>query len=345
MKYLVPAARISVDDCERMAAAFATHRCTTREAGQLYTAWREGSRQVRERILASPELLAQELKAHFLKTQRQPQAAAVTDASALVRDLETLAAIAQRANRRAGVALAEIALSTLAPKEKEEKHVEQSATNGDSGTEGKESEQPRDRADVEGLSPKRTQSAALELHKRAGDSQGGESRTNALSTLAPAVLFYSHMLFFQINPTFQRFDCKVLAQELKAHFLTDALRYVGGAPQRVMIDTTHVVVLRGTGSEMSPVPEMEAFADRFGFRFVAHAIGDANRSARVERPFHFIENNFLAGRAFSSWEDVNELARKCAFNSCAGGATKSTRLTRNTFTQFRASCSPSSACI
>ena len=119
---------------------------------------------------------------------------------------------------------------------------------------------------------------------------------------ASAVLFYSHMLFFQINPTFQRFDCKV--------FLTDALRYVGGAPQRVMIDNTHVVVLRGTGSEMLPVPEMEAFADRFGFRFVAHAIGDANRSARVERPFHFIENNFLAGRAFSSWEDVNEQARQ-----------------------------------
>jgi hypothetical protein len=41
LKYLVPVARISVDDCERMAAALATHRCTTREAGQLYTAWRE----------------------------------------------------------------------------------------------------------------------------------------------------------------------------------------------------------------------------------------------------------------------------------------------------------------
>jgi hypothetical protein len=51
-----------------------------------------------------------------------------------------------------------------------------------------------------------------------------------------------------------------------------------------MIDNTHVVVLRGTGREMIPVPEMEAFAERFGFRFVAHAIGNANRSARVERP-------------------------------------------------------------
>ena len=119
---------------------------------------------------------------------------------------------------------------------------------------------------------------------------------------ASAVLCYSRMLYFQINPTFQRFDCKV--------FLTDALRYTGGAPERVMIDNTHVVVLRGTGREMIPVPEMEAFAERFGFRFVAHAIGNANRSARVERPFSFIENNFLADRTFASWEALNQQARQ-----------------------------------
>jgi len=119
---------------------------------------------------------------------------------------------------------------------------------------------------------------------------------------ASAVLCYSRMLFFQINPTFQRFDCKV--------FLTDALRYAGGVVKRVMIDNTHVVVLRGTGREMIPVPEMEAFAERFGFRFVAHQIGNANRSARVERPFSFIENNFLAGRTFTSWEDLNQQARQ-----------------------------------
>ena len=93
-------------------------------------------------------------------------------------------------------------------------------------------------------------------------------------------------------------------------FLTDAVRYMGGVAERVMIDNTHVVVLRGTGREMIPVPEMEAFADRFGFRFVAHETGDANRSARVERPFSFIENNFLAGRTFTSWEDLNHQARQ-----------------------------------
>ncbi len=119
---------------------------------------------------------------------------------------------------------------------------------------------------------------------------------------ASAVLCYSRMLFFQIHPTFQRFDCKV--------FLTDAVRYMSGAPQRVMIDNTHVVVLRGTGKEMVPVPEMEAFAERLGFRFVAHERGDANRSARVERPFAFIERNFLAGRTFATWEDLNRQARQ-----------------------------------
>jgi transposase len=119
---------------------------------------------------------------------------------------------------------------------------------------------------------------------------------------ASAVLAYSRMLFFQCYPTFQRFDCKV--------FLTDALDYFRGSVERVMIDNTHVVVLRGTGRDMVPVPEMAAFAERFGFRFVAHERGDANRSARVERPFHFIENNFLAGRTFSTWDDLNRQARQ-----------------------------------
>ena len=119
---------------------------------------------------------------------------------------------------------------------------------------------------------------------------------------ASAVLCYSRILFFQCYPTFQRFDCKV--------FLTDALRYIGGVTRRVMIDNTHVVVLRGSGREMVPVPEMAAFGERFGFEWVAHAIGNANRSGRVERPFHFVEHNFFAGRTFASWEDLNRQARE-----------------------------------
>ena len=78
----------------------------------------------------------------------------------------------------------------------------------------------------------------------------------------------------------------------------------------MMIDNTHVVVLRGTGPDMIPVPEMAAFAERYGFEFQAHRIGDANRSGRVERPFPFIEKNFLAGREFADWNDLNQRARE-----------------------------------
>jgi hypothetical protein len=78
---------------------------------------------------------------------------------------------------------------------------------------------------------------------------------------------------------------------------------------RCLIDNTHVVVLKGTGAAMIPVPEMAAFAERFGFTFVAHAVGDANRSGRVERMFRFIERGFLPGRRFADWTDLNRQAR------------------------------------
>ena len=119
---------------------------------------------------------------------------------------------------------------------------------------------------------------------------------------AAAVLCYSRMLYFEIWPQFQRFDCKA--------FLTEALRYLGGAPQRTMIDNTHVVVLRGSGKQMEPVPEMAAFAERMGFRFVAHEIGDANRSARVSGRSTSSNTTFSPADTFVSWQDLNNQARQ-----------------------------------
>jgi hypothetical protein len=118
---------------------------------------------------------------------------------------------------------------------------------------------------------------------------------------ASLVLGYSRLLFFQFYPQFRRFECKV--------FLTEAFRYLDGVCEICLIDNTHVVVLKGTGPNMIPVPEMAAFAERFGFTFVAHAVGDANRSGRVERMFRFIERGFLPGRRFTDWADANRQAR------------------------------------
>jgi hypothetical protein len=54
---------------------------------------------------------------------------------------------------------------------------------------------------------------------------------------------------------------------------------------------------------------MAAFAARYGFVFIAHEKGDANRSARVEAPFHRIETGFLTGETFADWRDLNARAR------------------------------------
>ena len=137
-------------------------------------------------------------------------------------------------------------------------------------------------------------------------SIGGVER---LVQTAVLVLCYSRMLFFQAFLRFTRFECKL--------FLTDALKYFGGACGRCMIDNTHVVVLSGTGVGMTPVPEMAAFADRFGFVFAAHEKGDANRSAHVERSMDHLERNFYAGRRFAEPTDLNTQAR--AFCDRANG--------------------------
>jgi ParB/RepB/Spo0J family partition protein len=190
MKFLVPAARQSREDCQRMAAIFAQHHCDTREAGQLYGAWRKGSAAIRERILDDPEL--------FFKTQRQAQEKAPAGTGAeLLRDLEMVVAIVNRAQRRlASAAATELddqqskaarrqleriqsqlrrIDETILPEKKP--HVEPSATHHDSGTECKTSEQTRDRAGAGDLARGGTQSPALELHHRAGVTASGESRT------------------------------------------------------------------------------------------------------------------------------------------------------------------------
>jgi ParB family chromosome partitioning protein len=195
MKFLVPVARQSLEDCQRMAAIFARHHCHTREAGQLYGAWRQGSPAVRRRILDDPEL--------FFKTQRQaqeriPAGAPSGSGAELLRDLEMVVAIINRAQRRLSGAAAleldrqqgEAARHQLDRIQKQvqridekllleqETHVEPSATHDDFGTECAAGEQTRDRAGAGDLPRGVTQSPALELYNRAGVATSGESRTS-----------------------------------------------------------------------------------------------------------------------------------------------------------------------
>ena len=189
LKYLVPVARLSLEDCQQMAAIFVRYHSDTREAGQLYTAWRKSSPAMRKRILDSPEL--------FFKTQRQVQQNAPAGAGAeLIRDLEMVAAIVNRAQRRlAGAAAMEVdgqqrqaihhqieriqrqlrRIDAELPTEKQP-HVESGTTNDNPGTGGAGSEQARDRAGVGGLPGGRAPGVALELHRGSRTAPGREGR-------------------------------------------------------------------------------------------------------------------------------------------------------------------------
>jgi hypothetical protein len=126
---------------------------------------------------------------------------------------------------------------------------------------------------------------------------GGRERSVQIAGLA---LAYSRLAYVQLYPRFTRFECKI--------FLDDALDYMGGACSVCMIDNTSVIVLRGTGEQMVPVPEMFSFSEARGFAFRAHEKGDANRSAVVEGLFNFVQNNFLVGRTFDDFDHANREA-------------------------------------
>lgn len=191
MKFLVPAVRISLEACQRMAAIFAQYHCETREAGQLYGAWRKASPAIRQRILDAPDL--------FFKTQRQAQEKTPARIGAeLLRDLEMIAAIVNRTQRRlTGAAATELdsqqgkaaryqiehiqkqlrRIGETISLEKE-LHVDPSPTHDDSGTEHAGSEQAGDRAGDGNLARGSSQGPALELHRGAGTAASREGRTS-----------------------------------------------------------------------------------------------------------------------------------------------------------------------
>ena len=121
-----------------------------------------------------------------------------------------------------------------------------------------------------------------------------------LRQCASLVFGYSRMLFISFYPNFDRFHMKI--------FLTEAFKFLGGSCRRCVIDNTSIAIACGAGRMAQVAPEVEAFEKRFGFRFMAHEIGDCNRKGKIERPFDYVENNFLVGRYFKNDADLNSQA-------------------------------------
>lgn len=114
---------------------------------------------------------------------------------------------------------------------------------------------------------------------------------------AALVLSYSRKLYVQYYPCFTRFECRV--------FLAKGFEFMGGSAGKCIIDNTHVIVADGVGPDALITSEMEHFGRIYATKFEPHWLNDPDRKARVERPFHYIENNFIPGRNFADWQDIN----------------------------------------
>jgi len=125
-----------------------------------------------------------------------------------------------------------------------------------------------------------------------------QKRTRVTASLL--YMRYSKRRHLKFYRAFNRFKMKC--------FLHEGLMFWGYSAAQCIIDNTNLARLRGTGKNAVIVPEMEVFGKRYGFEFICHEKGHANRKAGDEKGIHTVETNFLPGRRFQSLEDMNEQA-------------------------------------
>jgi ParB/RepB/Spo0J family partition protein len=186
MKYLLPMARAKPSDCESLGAAAAKEKLTTRQVGELYTAWRSAAPSLRRRIVDEPLL--------FLKARRElaQEPLSPNPAEALLKDLDIVAALSRRAKRHWGEGVAfmdeqkqeeamrcvDNAIADLVrlrkQMEEDKTDAETRTTNGGPGTARQGGEQTPDRPLAEGLARGGSTGDSVARGRRPTDRAGRE---------------------------------------------------------------------------------------------------------------------------------------------------------------------------
>jgi transposase len=90
----------------------------------------------------------------------------------------------------------------------------------------------------------------------------------------------------------------------------EAFLYHGGLCRRIAYDNQTAITLGRVGGKPRWHPTFLDFAKHYGFEPSVGRPGHKERRGKVERPFHYLEHDFLAGRAFASWDDLNQQCRQ-----------------------------------
>ncbi len=90
----------------------------------------------------------------------------------------------------------------------------------------------------------------------------------------------------------------------------EAFRYHQGLCRRIAYDNQTAITLGRVGGKPRWHPTFLAFAQHYGFEPSVGRPRHKERRGKVERPFHYLEHDFLAGRTFASWDDLHAQCRE-----------------------------------
>jgi len=115
------------------------------------------------------------------------------------------------------------------------------------------------------------------------------------------VLGYSRLLWFRFYP----------GQDMRTLFsgLEEALHFFGGVPKELLFDQMKAVItrdLRLLGGQLVVNQEFLRFAAHWSFTPRACRPYRAQTKGKVERPIHYVRDNFVYGRAFLGDGDLDD---------------------------------------
>jgi transposase len=90
----------------------------------------------------------------------------------------------------------------------------------------------------------------------------------------------------------------------------DAFHYHGGVCRRIAYDNQTAITLGRVGGRPRWHPAFLAFARHYGFEPAVGRPGHKERRGKVERPFRYLEEDFLRARTFASWDDLRTQVRR-----------------------------------
>jgi len=119
------------------------------------------------------------------------------------------------------------------------------------------------------------------------------------------VHLFSYVLSYSRRAYLHFVEAQDLPTTLREHVC--AFEHLGGAAAHCLYDNMKVVVLRHGDEGPLYNPKFLAFASHYGFAPRACRVRRSQTKGKVERYFHYVENNFLNGRTFRTLEHLNAL--------------------------------------